>query len=423
MPPPNEEVSASFTCRKEGRRKVLWEVDLNNPFKKFNDVRFLEQVQRVEGFSTLGQMKDEAAKMDIELYGLYDDGKPAFVPADWHSLFHELFFGSRLKIDEHDVEDREKYLHDSPEVTDMFMEYACRLCQTDVATFQSEYQIEEKELVNSEHGVAWLAANRLLGSLWIPPGPPREEEDDNGNGNANGSAGDKNGAGGEEDENGAGGNGNGDKTEDENRGNAVEVTDERKEELCGTMQRFLKALRFNCGVARAIETRKVLAIADNTSDGDLQHTNGIAAAARTDYLLASFETSTAFIKCMNAIELWSIVRNTPIVDLAVPWTQEMLKEWDITITKGFPVIKKLTAATKTNNNDTGKLKILWDSRSRLKSRVLVDPDLRQAAAKAPRCTYKHFLTILNDGRQLHSDFAHAHPLLSKPLLKNMIALR
>jgi len=208
MPPPNQgrpDLSASFSCRKEGRRKVLWEVDLNNPFKKFDDARFLEQVQRVEGFAILGQMKEEAAKMDIELYSLYNDGKGALVPGDWHSLFHELFVGSRLKFDEHDVEDHDKHLQDSPEVTGMFMEYACRLCQTNVATFQSEHHSEEKEIVNSEHGVAWLAANRLLGSLWIPPGPPRKEENDNGN--ANGSAGDKNGAGGKEDENGAGGYG------------------------------------------------------------------------------------------------------------------------------------------------------------------------------------------------------------------------
>ena len=204
-----------------------------------------------------------------------------------------------------------------------------------------------------------------------------------------------------------------DETEEERR-----AEDPPTDERLSAMSQFALKCRLNVRVQRRVDTKDALAAACVTSDYDTQHSAGISTASRTDFLLASFETTTGFMKAMNALELWSIVRKVDVISLVVPWSQDQLKQWSIVDTKGFPLVDDLTPATKTKENDTGRLKALWDNRH--KTRCLLDPQLREAAAKAPRCTYKHFLTILNEGRQLYSDFAHALPLLSKHLLKNMM---
>ena len=356
--------------------------------------------------------------MHVELLQLCDDSKDDIRPADWHSLFHELIVGGgRLKVDEHDIEDRQKHLEDSPEDVDEFMAYAFRLCQTDVGVFQSEHDADEAEIAHSAHAIAWLAANRLLGSLWQPPG---EEESDNPTVNG-GNPDEENGNSNLNENDGNPGEENGNSSLNKNGGNPDndnELSEEGMEQVNKCMTRFLRMCLLKFRIQRRITTKHVLATACNTDDYDVQHSKGISTASRTDYLLASFEVSTGFMKCMNAIELWSIVRKKSILELAIPWTQEELKAWDITATKGFPTVEKLTAATKTKDNDTGKLKAIWDNRH--KTRFLLDPDLRAAASNAPRCQHKHFLVVLNEGRQLHSDFAHAYPLLSKQLLKNLM---
>jgi hypothetical protein len=92
---------------------------------------------------------------------------------------------------------------------------------------------------------------------------------------------------------------------------------------------------------------------------------------------------------------------------------EQLKQWDFK--SGLPRVPDMQSGRHTS---TGMLKALWDNRK--ETFCLLDPDLQEAALKAPRCSYKHFLVLLNEGRQIYSDFAHLNPLLTRAGVKNLV---
>jgi len=312
----------------------MWTVDLNNPFKNVD--RRIDTLQKFDGFPTLGTVKEESAAMTEEFGHLFNT-KSQFTPGDWHSLFHELIAGDRLKFDEDDIEEREDYMIDAMDIMEMFIAYAFRLCHTNVAVFQSEHDAEKLEIAGSDHSVAWLAANRLLGSAWQdipedvveerqphnPKDPPREPT---------GEPADENGK---------------DPAAVPGAGERVpgEITQERMEQLGSIIQRFATTGRFHARlqINQQKNANRVLAVACNTRDQEKQHSSGISTAARTDYLLATFEVATGFMKTMNALELWSITQQKPKLELVHTWSQEELKAWDITETKAFPTVSELAA--------------------------------------------------------------------------------
>lgn len=411
-----------FTGRQQGRRTFFWEVQAaGNPFKtKFcNKGRWLEKARDTIPFETLGQLKEDAEVMDAEMALLYEGDKVVYHPNDWYSIFHEVtYVGQRTKLDPADCDQRDEYLS-ARDMRRNFRRFAMVLSCTPVSIFGGDYTTEGglSLLKGSEYSNAWIAANRLFGSVWQTPdevlvaGVSQAEEEGR---DATAEA--------QQDKDAS------DKAEVADAAGKDEVADAadedkeedqlEKEEALAILHPWSRRCLFKLAVKRRKTRNEVIRTVTVTHDQDLQHSNGFSTKARVDFLLKSFETTTGFVKVMNALELWSIVRKTSLEELAMPMSKDEISEWSITTHKALPIIVDLVPGTKTAENDTGKLRALWDNRD--ETYCLLDPDLKEAAKVAPRCTYKHFLTLLNQGRQLFSDFAYLYPLLDKPTVKKMV---
>jgi len=369
-------------------------------------------------FANEDELDNATSERFEEFSMLFQQGMEDY-PEDWHSMFHEVMHGQRTKESDDDSDDRQQYL--TEKFKGDMTRFAFKLASTPPDIFGDTYNAKSNVVKQADISHPWLAANRLLGNLWRDLNIYSTIDEDEAaanklraqllkaakenHNNADGNGGELHpGANPDEEkkqddddetlpkdpnQNNADGNGgldgesNGSEPPDREPPDAEEDTRLQEE---------------------------VLEVV--TAETDAQKEAGLSVAARTDYLLSSFENATGFMKRMNACELWSITKGVGLLDLMIPWSTEELKAWNHQ--DGLPTVPPLDRS-KTDNPDAAKLKALWDIRDRTRCHVL--PSMQIAASFTPRCTYPHFLKLLCDGRQMYSDFAHLYPLLNKEAIR------
>ncbi len=398
--------------------------DENNPFKVDTYGTHLSEDPTLGlPFENEDELDNTTSERFEDFSALFQQGMEDF-PEDWYSMFHEVMHGQRTKESNADAEDRQQQL--TEKFKGDMTRFAFKLASTPPDMFGDIYSAKSNAIKQADISHPWLAANRLLGSLWrdLQISTTVEEDEEAANklraqllkaakenqNNADGNGGKLHpGANPDEEKK----QDDDDKTSPKDQSEAEKKDDDDELGLNRNLDDEDDGTDPPKPPDAEEDTRLQEEVLDVvTAETDAQKEAGLSVAARTDYLLSSFENATGFMKRMNACELWSITKGVDLLDLMIPWSTEELKAWNYQ--DGLPPVPPLDRS-KTDNPDTAKLKALRDIRDRTRCHVL--PSMQIAASFTPRCTYPHFLKLLCDGRQMYSDFAHLYPLLNKEAIR------
>jgi len=141
--------------------------------------------------------------------------------------------------------------------------------------------------------------------------------------------------------------------------------------------------------------------------------------ARADRLLAVFEINTEYMKAMAAVEFWGLIINKDPLLLALPLNREKLEQWPATKERGQPVKDAFPRVDDISTDDTIRLERLWADRGSIST---LPEHLHRAAKAATRLSFKRFLAVLRQGRQLYSNFHFMNPELDPLAVRSTMDL-